>query len=333
MLLLYYFSSNYTIVFEGLPRDILSLSQPANQPDKVTKQEVPKKNAVLFSNYSQALKSRASKENIIYLAFVDLGAMSMALNFYNTSFHRLNITNYLFLSSSQALCDVFLAQKIPCFLYVNDSASDKESLYQSRDFKRKMNIRTFMVLEALQMGYHVIHTDVDMYFFKDPLASLTAQCNSNCDIAPLWDHGAHNAGFLYIRNTPASISVYERMKHIAQHSSQDDQQALNTALHEGAKKGLKIKKLNDKEFLCGIKFFEFGHRTFAGDNPCTVCIVVHNNWIVSTEAKVYRFKELHMWVYDGGRYYSDSDRKYLSYDNPTYFENDTVTICYREDNF
>ncbi len=56
---------------------------------------------------------------------------------------------------------------------------------------------------------------------------------------------------------------------------------------------------------------------FAGDHPCEKCVVVHNNWIVSLEAKIYRFKEHHMWAVDGPNlYYTEPSRKYIIYDNP-----------------
>ena len=45
-------------------------------------------------------------------------------------------------------------------------------------------------------------------------------------------------------------------------------------------------------------------------------MVVHNNWIVGTEAKIYRFKEMLQWNYDGtDGYYSSVSRKYLVYEN------------------
>ena len=49
---------------------------------------------------------------------------------------------------------------------------------------------------------------------------------------------------------------------------------------------------------------------------CPKCVVIHNNWIVSKEAKIYRFKETNMWFLDDDRYYSDENRKYLLYYNP-----------------
>ena len=51
-------------------------------------------------------------------------------------------------------------------------------------------------------------------------------------------------------------------------------------------------------------------------HDCPHCIVVHNNWIVSKAAKIYRFKENEMWYNDGDSYYSHPERNYLTYENP-----------------
>jgi len=56
-------------------------------------------------------------------------------------------------------------------------------------------------------------------------------------------------------------------------------------------------------YLCGIDYFERGHRIFPSRERCSDCMVVHNNWIVSREAKIYRFKEHFMWMYDKDSYY------------------------------
>ena len=55
------------------------------------------------------------------------------------------------------------------------------------------------------------------------------------------------------------------------------------------------------------------------DNPCRECVIVHNNWMVGGDAKVYRFKEHGQWLVDKDGYYSSHDRKYLVYDNPLTF--------------
>lgn len=67
-------------------------------------------------------------------------------------------------------------------------------------------------------------------------------------------------------------------------------------------------------YLCGVKYFEEGKRLFP--SHCDDCVVVHNNWIVSKEAKIYRFKEHLMWMYDKGGYYSNTSSNYMTYSNP-----------------
>lgn len=268
---------------------------------------------VTFTSYVTALQERASKDRVIYLAYVDLGFIDMVNNFIESSIIPHNISNYLFISSNTDLCHDFKSRNIPCYVYMNTTSSDKPSMYGTSVFKKKMNIRTYMILEALQAGFNVIHTDVDVHFFKDPFPAIRETCHNTCDAAPLWDGGASNAGFLYVRNTSQSIAMYKHMEHLANTTNLDDQTALNRAIK--ATKGIKIIHLPTGKFQCGKLFFTDGHRHFAGDHPCTECIVAHNNWIASSEAKVYRFKEMHLWVNDKGKYYSDPNRKYISYNN------------------
>lgn len=66
--------------------------------------------------------------------------------------------------------------------------------------------------------------------------------------------------------------------------------------------------------MCGVDYFEKSRRLFASN--CSDCIVVHNNWIVGREAKVYRFKEHLLWMYDKDSYYTNTSQDYLMYANP-----------------
>lgn len=82
--------------------------------------------------------------------------------------------------------------------------------------------------------------------------------------------------------------------------------------------------LNKRTFLSGYAYFEAPPgRLFPKEKDCSPSrspncpVVVHNNWIVSKNAKVYRFREHLMWLYDGDdRYYSSETRNYLTYTNP-----------------
>jgi len=66
----------------------------------------------------------------------------------------------------------------------------------------------------------------------------------------------------------------------------------------------RVVKFDEQRYACGTRYFK--DRLFPTNsrgcyrNNGSCAHVVHNNWIVTHEAKVYRFKEHHMWVYDGG---------------------------------
>ena len=84
-------------------------------------------------------------------------------------------------------------------------------------------------------------------------------------------------------------------------------------------KRIKERTLNQTLFPCGVRYFEENKIMFIGDGSCGGCVLVHNNWIVSRQAKIYRFQETGLWQVDTDGYYSDSNRKYLSFDNPLDF--------------
>ena len=148
----------------------------------------------------------------------------------------------------------------------------------------------------------------------------------NYDIAPLWDATIYNAGFVAIKATAGCRRVYILSREMTMKSkSLDDQAALNRAIGKVKKErsSFGVRALDRNIFLSGLNYFDNSGRLFPRDEECNPLnvsrcpAVVHNNWIVSKEAKIYRFREHLMWLYDGGhQYYSSETRKYLTYTNP-----------------
>ncbi len=267
--------------------------------------------------FRQAMHWRA-KHGVIILAMIDTSFVEMAVNFYETSLKPFNIRNFLFVGASRNACLPLHARRLPCFGYADDPAGSTPSVYLSRDFLRKMNIRTNMILDALGVGLTVIHTDIDVIFLRNPMPILD-HIPADVDIAPLWDDGAYNAGFVLVRPSWNGKWIYQRSREMTDANSRlDDQKSLNRAIAESVRSNSgRVLKLDQTEFLNGLAYFESTRRMFANEEPCETCVVVHNNWLVSKEAKIYRFKEHHMWVLDGpNRYYTDPSRKYIVYSNP-----------------
>lgn len=272
------------------------------------------------AEFVAALTRHASPDRFIVLALVDAAFVDMAVNLYEFSFRPHGIRNFLFVGAGRRVCEVLSNASLPCFHYTDDRDTEVASSYGSPGFIRKMNIRTDMILDALNVGFTVLHTDLDVAFLRNPLPDLE-KVMAKADVAALWDSFVYNAGFVAVKPTWASKKIYREMKSITGSSSKvDDQTALNrevTRMNRMYKfnRGFSAVALNTKRYLCGLDYFEKGNRLFGGGKNCSECYVVHNNWIVGFEAKVFRFKEHHMWMYDKDSYYTNSTRLYLTYTN------------------
>ena len=124
-----------------------------------------------------------------------------------------------------------------------------------------------------------------------------------------------------MKPTKSAIALHSRALETANtHPLWTNQKTLARTLEEMNRTGeIRAHLLPDHLFPNGRIFFEQGGRMLAGDKKCTSCVVVHNNWIVGQKAKKYRFKEHLLWHVDISDYYSSSHRKYVIYNNPTYF--------------
>lgn len=278
--------------------------------------------------FSNALYQHASPDRLILLSLVDTGFLDMAVNFYRTSLRPFGIVHFLFLSIDPAACTTLqLEGNLHCVVYDQGSggggggkAEAEASEYGSDAFRRKMNVRTRAILHALRLGYTVIHSDVDVVFFADPISDLISQCpdNTSCDLAIMWDHVVYNAGFLIARPHRQTLTLYERMLSLADEQPKvDDQQAINRIIKKlVGRHQLQVRTLDKRRYLNGYEYFEIGRRMFKDNTTqCVHCMVLHNNWIVSKEAKIYRFKEQGLWLAEDDSYFNDAQRTYLIYDN------------------
>ena len=254
----------------------------------------------------------------VFVSFLDDGYLDMTLNCYETSIARHNITNVMFVSQSRQVCLYLLDRDITCALYSEDNRNTADDNYGSRQFRKKMNVRAELILDLLNNNVTIFVMDADIYFMKNPIPVIIEDCKGY-DICSLREtHEDINAGFVLLRPTTSVIQIMKKRIALTQAYSFNpptDQGALNIAVTES--KTVKLKFLDRNKFQKGASYFQYSGRHFADDVPsCRSCVVVHNNWIVTKVAKIYRFKENMMWNYDGDHYYTSSDRKYITYDNP-----------------
>ena len=289
-----------------------------------------------FLNLSHALQVTASKDKsgqgIAIVALVDTGFLPMTLNFFATSILKHGLENVLCISLSHKICEKLKDYNIPCYPTTNTSIGDADNKIGIKVFRKKMDFRADLVLKAMEEKVPILLTDIDMVYFKNPLPYF--KC-SKCDIEALIDEADKNlkAGFVLYRPTENSRKLAQNRITLGQKMKANDQTILNSAVRQ-MQHVLKVSKLNKTEFVCGLTYFSKGHRYFAGDYPsCKECVVIYNNWIVSQAAKIYRLKENHLWVNDNGGYYSDPNRKYITYSNPVNFSADDKTSAQENKSF
>ena len=130
--------------------------------------------SVIDSGYGlvKAIASRASSDRYIVLAMVDESFTDMAINLHEASFRPNHIDNYLFVGVGNSTCEVVARHSLACFHYVNDPDAHHSSTFGTVEFFRKMNIRTDMILEALDGNFTVLHTDLDVSFLSNPMNEI-----------------------------------------------------------------------------------------------------------------------------------------------------------------
>ena len=270
----------------------------------------------LFKDF---LHKKANKDNIVILLVVDVPFVDMAINLYETSFKKLNITNYIFFGAHEEATKMLQSQNFDALTGWNDTEGETSSNFGSKHFFRKNLYKTIGALVALKLGYNVLVMDVDIILLKNPFELL--KCNT-CDIIFSTEGNTHrlNAGFYLAFNKTETIILHQSVieKVIKSNFLIHEQESFNSLIH--TQKKIKVLRLDYKLFQNGRDFFEVGKRMFAHVNPCDYCVSIHNNYIRSHSHKVYRFREHLMWLYESGdQYYSSKNRKYITYKNRYYF--------------
>ena len=163
----YTVQKNLKLPFYSLAVFVLCYIAWQNQETLFSNKTIDKKNP-----YVRALLQHSSDNKSIHLCMVDELIADMGINFYRGSLLPHNVSNYLFLGTSTYACDHFIRHSIACFTYTEDPDGGSASGFFSETFKRKMNIRMKIILEALEAGFTVLHGDSDIHFFQNPFPFL-----------------------------------------------------------------------------------------------------------------------------------------------------------------
>ena len=284
-------------------------------------------------SFYKELKSKADSQNVIMLAFVDFSFIEMAMNLHEYSIKRFGIKNYVFVCSDEDAYQALRKRNINAFLYPHTTEFNKPSVFGTKEFRLKVQIKHKILTSAVMLGFKTLLTDVDVVFFANPIPKLA---NMHKDLVIQDDMqtisfktgssgkswNVLNSGFLMVSPTYAGVDMLQRILKLVMTLPIHHQPALNWVVREMLlTNSLVMHRLNIEEFPCGKEYFENKQRMFFGDQHSqnNKPVVVHNNHYYTKLGKIHRFKEAGLWSVDKNKYYSNKSAKYLMYQNPTDF--------------
>ncbi|KAK2143050.1 hypothetical protein LSH36_883g00071 [Paralvinella palmiformis] len=281
------------------------------------------------ASFSEAvLRYSCPYTSSVVLSFGGMGYIDMAINLYVTSYQRFNVRNHLFVGSDDRFCAVLGNYGAHCVRYFGVEASEESSSFFSKEFLTKTYLKMKVVKDAIALNVTVLLVDLDVVFLKNPLFYLGCDhCDLLIQTSAFEDY--LNTGFYMMKPTKGSRRLLARTWsriESGNYTKQNDQMIFNSVLADMRKRReIRPVVLDINAYPDGVMFFKEGGRVFRDDNPCHNCIIVHNNGLVTKEAKRYRFKEYGLWAVDSGGYYSDPRRMYIAYENPSTFESESET--------
>ena len=265
----------------------------------VTNTAVISRKSVSYS-LTQAI-ARYSKNNTIFLMLVDRGYFNQFLNAYYVG-NLKQYDNLLVVCLDIKSCNMLSKMNIHSVFLRNQTASTEQFTVQGSPlFAKKMQNKLDIIHTALLNGYNVFYMDSDIALLKNPfpyfyrLKSYDMLVQRDITIC---------SGFMFIYSRKSTIDLFK----INIGNNIDDQAALIRAYNQ--KKNVNLNFLPTDTFSSGRVFWS--SHSFYWNPIDSKQVMIHNNFVRYREIKDYRFKEMHLYVLDVNKEYSDPNGRYLT---------------------
>lgn len=277
----------------------------------------------------------ADDNKIVVLVAVSGRYANMLMNFV-CNLRRLKLRDPLVAALDSRLYRFANAQGLPVYLerpseefkqkFKAQNHLEVKCVYGSVCFKQLTKLKSRAVLKILKLGYHVLWSDVDIFWLRNPLPEMISpgpgtfpvQCDEwNTTIPPSGlgfpvsvDFGTINSGFYFARSEDKVIEAFEAIiDHAAQRLNQSEQPSFYKVLCGEQqeyvtsetecvwKNGLKVVFLPRELHPNGRVFFIWRAKTLSRCKEMG-CASIHNNWIKGMDKKTMRFKRKNLWFWD-----------------------------------
>ncbi|TVU20609.1 hypothetical protein EJB05_36824, partial [Eragrostis curvula] len=234
---------------------------------------------------------------------------------------HLGVTNFVVCSLDHETYEFSVLQGLPVF---RDQLSPKNVSFDdchfgTKCFQQVTKVKSRIVLEILRLGYNVLLSDVDVYWFRNPVpflyslgpATFGAQSDEYNETGPINLPRRLNSGFYFARSDNITITAMEMVVTHATNSGLSEQPSFYDVLcgKDGANRigddkclepntGLAIVFLNRDLFPNGAYKGLWEKHDVQSVCKELGCFILHNNWINGRKKKLHRQMSSGLWDYD-----------------------------------
>ncbi|ONK72506.1 uncharacterized protein A4U43_C04F20130 [Asparagus officinalis] len=191
--------------------------------------------------------------------------------------------------------------------------------FGTKCFQRVTKVKSRIVLQILKLGYNVLMSDVDVYWFENPMpflhsfgsATLLAMSDEFNKTEPINLPRRLNSGFYFARSDPVTIAALKKVVKHASTSDLSEQPSFYDVLcGEGGANRVGDDRCFEPETKLTVIFLNrssFPNGAYKGlwekSNVRLAClklgcVVLHNNWISGRKRKFERQLRSGLWDYD-----------------------------------
>ncbi|RLN29607.1 beta-arabinofuranosyltransferase RAY1 [Panicum miliaceum] len=269
---------------------------------------------------SMLLELAADKNRSVVLGVAGVSYREMLMS-WACRLRQLRVTNFIVCALDHETYEFSVLQGLPVF---RDPLSPKNVSFDdchfgTKCFQQVTKVKSRIVLEILKLGYNVLLSDVDVYWFDNPMPFLYslgpttfgAQSDEYNETGPINLPRRLNSGFYFARSDNATITVMQMIVKHAADSGLSEQPSFYDVMC--GKNG--INRVSDDKCLepytnLTVVFLNrdlFPNGAYKGLwekhdvlSACKElgCFIMHNNWIKGRKKKLQRQMSTGLWDYD-----------------------------------
>lgn len=265
------------------------------------------------------LRLVADNNMTIVLAMAGYSYKDMLMSWVCRLRHLL-ITNFVVCALDHDIYQFSILQGLPVFKdsLAPNNVSFNNCHFGTECFQRVTKVKSRLVLQILKLGYNVLLSDVDVYWFQNPLpllssfgpAILAAQSDEYKETGPINLPRRLNSGFYFAHSDASTIKAMEKIvKHAATSNLSEQPSFYDTLCGEGGTHRVGDDRCVEPETNLTVYFLNrdlFPNGAYQGlwekkdvRAACVKkgCLILHNNWISGRRKKLVRQVLSGLWDY------------------------------------